>query len=615
MIDGFRDSRNAMIFLTNPYGVQRDVLSFDDRYFDVEWDGLWKVRTQQTDSGWIAEFAIPWKTLRYSPGQTTFQTWGINFCRQKRSTNEVYAWSPYPRAYSWARMNYEGIADSLHIPAAGTNIRVQPYVLFSTGKQHRNEKRETSIKAGGEVKWAIKPDKILDLTFNTDFAQTDVDQFVNNVQRFSVSFPERRQFFLENAGLFGAGLDVMPDGNKSRMTILPFFSRRIGLDEKGNPIPIDAGARYVQRSDRQNIGAMVIRQAAGDSISATNFFAGRYTHTIGKQNQIGALITSRLQENAPGKPMQGYTNWSGTVDGFFRLNQKLQWNGMISGSMNDGKKGQGASGYSQLFYKDDFIAMWWNESFVSPSYNPEAGFVNRFNAIATSIGTYLTARHKWLPKSVRSFGPAILFDMINTFTTRQTEEAGFEIYPFWFNFHKGGYAGFSWKYQYQQLRERFEPLNTKISPGKYRYGRLNIYYATDASKKWSANFQYGTGGFFDGSLQYGNVTTRFSPIPHLSLTAGIELNKLSNAGIEKLNDTYYLYNIQARLSINPRIQAFIFYQHNTVNTTEGLNAKFSWEYKPLSFVYFVINNRGMITNNLKDRSEQAIFKFSYMKQF
>jgi Domain of unknown function (DUF5916)/Carbohydrate family 9 binding domain-like len=616
MIDGFKDARNAMAFLINPYGVQRDVLCFDDRFFDVEWDGLWKVRTQRTDSGWIAEIAIPWKTLRYPATAGAFQTWGINFTRQRRSTNEYYSWSPFPRAYSLTRMSYEGLLDSLVVPAASTNIRIQPYTLISAEKEHLYSNWKEDVKEGGEIKWALASNKVLDLTFNTDFAQADVDQQLNNLQRFSIFFPERRQFFLENASLFKSGLDVNPDGNKgTQMTIQPFFSRKIGLDDNGNPINIQAGARYIQRGDKNALGLMSVRQASSDSLSPANFFIGRYTCGIGKQNQIGALITTRLQEHAFNKPIEGYTNWSGTVDGFFRLSEKLQWNGMLSATSTPGKVEKGIAGYSQVFYRNDYVNAWWNQSFVSRNYSPEIGFVNRSNIICTSPGFYITDRGKWLPAFIRSFDPGIKTDMLHTLNTGKLEEINLNIFPVWFEFHNGGYAGFSWRYQYQLLYGNFEPLNAMIAPGKYTYSRLDFQCSSDPSKKWNLKAEYSFGSFYDGRLQDINLQTRYSPVPQVSLTGGFEQYLLRQVGIQKLSAIYYLYNLQVKLALNPRIQLSVFYQKNTSTAVNGLNAKFSGEYKSLSYFYIVWNTRQWVENSIKERSLAGILKLSYLKQF
>jgi len=264
-IDGFNDERNAMIFMTNPYGSQRDLLAFDDQVFDEDWDGLWRVRTSRTDTAWIAEFSIPWQTLRYQRS-SDFNTWGINFFRMRRMTNEQTIWSALPRSFTPARMQYAGKLSNISPPPPKANIRFQPYLLISEdkydGSEFYDQKNGSKIKMGGEIKWAITPNTVLDLTYNTDFAQAD-------------------------ASLFAAGLSPIEEYFGGQQRIQPFFSRRIGLDAEGNPVPIVLGARIVNRSTKSNTGFMYVRQKGNDINSATDFLVGRYSQNIGKQNRIG----------------------------------------------------------------------------------------------------------------------------------------------------------------------------------------------------------------------------------------------------------------------------------------------------------------------------------------
>lgn len=617
LIDGFHDTRNAMAFLVNPYGVQRDVLCFDNRLFDVNWDGLWKVRTHLSDSGWIAEIAIPWKTLRYPDNGGSLQTWGINFVRKRRTGNSYYSWSPFPREYSLTRMTYEGLLDSLSVPTPGTNVRVQPYALTNVERDHRGSRTDVSFKTGGDVKWALKTNQVLDLTVNTDFAQADVDQQVNNLQRFSVSFPEKRPFFLENASLLQPGLDVNPDGNKqTQMTIQPFFSRKIGLDGAGNPINIRYGGRYVYRGDNQAAALMAIRESPSDSAGVTDFLVGRFTHTLGKSVQLGAMVTSRMQKEGVFKG-NGSNNWSATLDAFYRIDQKWQTSGMLSGTNGSGASAyqKGVAGYGQLFYKDNLFTGWFNESFVSRNYNPGVGFVNRSNVICTSPGFYFTSRGKWLPSFIRGYGPGMSTDFLHTLSTGKLEEARINIWPVWFEFPNGGYLGLVYQYCYQVLSAPFQPLNATILPGKYNYGRPSIEYSSDASRRCSVYYNLALGGYYDGSLLYNKVTLRWSLLPMISLSGGMESYAIKDLGAGRLSATYYLYNLQTRLAWNPRLQLTAFYQHNTSNASEALNVKFAWEYKPLSYVYLVWNTRNMVNNGAPDQMSSAICKVSYLKQF
>src|ERR1700733_4390119 len=175
--DNFNDRRNAMVFATNAFGVQRDLLSFDDLYYDIDWDGFWKVRTDRTDSGWTAEMAIPWKTLRYPQTADTLQSWGFNVYRNRRLTNELSAFSPFPRGFTATHMSYAGLLTNLLPPPPASNVQVVPYFLTSydhySNFGNTEPANSTSVKAGGDLKWAVNQSSVLDLTYHTDFAQVD----------------------------------------------------------------------------------------------------------------------------------------------------------------------------------------------------------------------------------------------------------------------------------------------------------------------------------------------------------------------------------------------------------------------------------------------------------
>ncbi|MEM8889346.1 MAG: DUF5916 domain-containing protein, partial [Bacteroidota bacterium] len=391
--DGFNDERNAMSIAVNPYGVQRDYLSFDALYFDIEWDGLWRTRTTRTDSGWVAEIAIPWKTLRYPKTDAKTQDWGFQLYRNRRLTNEITAFSEFPRAFGAARMDYAGKLTNLQPPPPSPNIQVKPYALTAynryLGPNGNRAMEDTDFKVGGELKWAITPKDVLDLTINTDFAQADVDRQVNNTSRFSVFFPERRQFFLENASLFGINVGPSTGGSGEALRIQPFFSRRIGLNDDGSPIPIDFGGRFVHRSSSQNYGGMMIRQRASGNSPMTDFLIGRFSQNLGKQSRIGGLGTVKHNANN--------TNVSGTLDAFIRLDKSHSINTLLSyaGTNNGGR--QGFAGIAQYLYSTNKWQGWLTQSVISQNYNPELGFISRSNVISTTPGIVRFFRGEKLP--------------------------------------------------------------------------------------------------------------------------------------------------------------------------------------------------------------------------
>lgn len=610
--DGFNDRRNAMAFAVNPYGVQRDYLAFDDFYYDLEWDGLWKVRTSRSDSGWYAEVAIPWQTLRYRKSSDSIQNWGFNMYRNRRLTNEVTALSPFPRSFSVTRMDYAGLLTGLQPPPPRTNIRVTPYFLTSIDRQTGDptlDPSTLSFKPGGEVKWAVNPNAILDLTFNTDFAQADADRQVNNTTRFSVFFPERRQFFLENSSLFGIGISKNPDDSGGNMRIQPFFSRRIGLDDAGNPLPIEAGGRFVHRSSERNYGAMLMRQGASGDYPSTHFLVARYSENFGNQNRIGGMLT--MKDNAQG------SNTVANVDGFFRLGESHSFNTLASWSSTSATGKKGLSAYGQYYYVSNQLKIWWTQSVVTKDYDPQMGFISRSDVVGTTPGIFWWYRGKRLPfrKWLRAWEPSVFPEFYHQLSTGRLIERTWTIYPVWLNLQNGGFFGYSVNPTYQYLPEAFSPLGVSIPVGAYNYNRHLIYASTNPSRKLNLMTIYQGGTYFDGRLRSGDWALQYAPIPHVSLMGRFNRNRFFGVGEESTFNTVDLYSIEGRFAVNPRVQLIGFYQENSENDSRNYNIRLSLEYKPLSYIYIVFNHREFQDVTLGPRTtDQAIFKISYLRQ-
>jgi hypothetical protein len=611
--DGFNDQRNAMAFFSNAYGVQRDQLVFDDFFTDLDWDALWRVRTHRGDSGWMAEIAIPWQTLRYPKTGDSVQSWGLNIIRNRRLSNETTAFSPFPRSFKFTRMDYAGLLQGLEPPPPRPNIRLQPYVLGSYDRYKNFPSsvipEQNKLVTGGEIKWAINPNNILDLTFNTDFAQADVDRQVNNVTRFSVFFPERRQFFLENASLFSPAVGPAEDLSGGSMRIQPFFSRRIGLDDNGNPIPLDAGGRFVHRSAKRNFGAMAMRQREGASSLGTNFFVGRYQENLGRQGRVGGLMTIRNNPNG--------TNWVGAVDGFFRLSETHSLSTMLVGSSNSNGGKSGMAGSAQYVYTNNQWKIWWTQTFVTKDFDPGMGFVSRSDVIGTTPGIYWYYRGNKLPlrKWIRAFEPGIMTEFYHQASTGQLIERQININPIWFNFQNGGFIGYLINPTFQRLTETFAPLGIKIGQGAYNYVQHQIYMSTDPSRVLGLNANIQFGSYFNGRLNSSNLTLRFSPSPHLSISGNINRNYFKEVGDSSETKKADLWSISGRFALNPRVQLIAFYQKNSINEQANYNVRLSWEYQPLSFIYLVYNSRAFqLPTQKRQTDDHVILKVSYLHQ-
>lgn len=604
-LDPFNGRRNATSFQTNPYGALRDLQVFDDVIFDREWDALWSARSNISDSGWTCEFALPWKTLRYPKAINDSATWGINVNRIARRENENSTLAPYPRSFDAYRMDYAALLKGLEPPPPSTNIQANPYWVNELNQKQEAGKETSSsykTKIGGEIKWSPNVHSTLDLTVNTDFAQADADRQVNNLTRFSVFFPERRQFFLENAGLFDAG---------DSYTFKPFFSRTIGLDSDGNTIPIDAGIRFTDKNNQYSLGGLYVHQRKTENTQAANFGMLRYIKNYGAQNNIGLLLTNRIDE--ANDSLKARTNTTATVTGFNRFNSKLSFYYTVSGSKTSGNTNDdGLATFTRLVYNSNSFALYWNTSYISNSFNPKSGFVARNNFIKNYADIYVIKRkQKWFPHFLRSWEPGMEVDVYQNPNNLKLQEAYLGPYPVFFIFNNGtkiiGRAIFNW----QNLPASFNPLGIEIAAGKYQYNQARVEYYSDQSSKFSYIIDATTGKYYNGKITTLSTTVRYAPSPHIALNVDYEANYLKNVGINKEDLTTQLITPNIRMAVNPRLQMNVFYQYNTATERSRWNARFSWEYRPLSYIYIVWNEN----KNTGFREDQTIGKISYLKQF
>ncbi|HCZ34919.1 MAG TPA: hypothetical protein DHV26_03230 [Cytophagales bacterium] len=600
--------RYCTSFQTTPLGTQRDLQAFDDTNRDSDWDALWRVRTHVTDSGYYAEFAIPFKSLRYDR-QTDSASWGVTFARMARRDYEVTAYPQIPQAYSPYRMTYAAQMKGLVLPPPSANIRIQPYGLVQYNKSTSPTEQiteRTEWKAGGEIKWAITPHSVLDVTFNTDFAQADVDRAVNNLTRFNVFFPERRQFFLENSGVY-AGANI--EG------INPFFSRTIGLANSqfnAGSVPIDAGLRFTDRAQKRTWAGMYVRQRATDFQGAANFGVMRYLKNYGKQNNMGAMITHRLDESDPGKGFLQQQNTTVTVDGFIRPDDTWTIQYLASASRDNTNDSLGFAG---SFYAGRFLPKWyygWVSKVVSEKYVPGMGFVFAQNTIHHNPGGYFIWRpKKW--KFIRRFDPGFFVNYYHDANDLSFQQTDLYLFPIYTIFQDGSFFEYAITPTWQNINFNFNILGIPIAQATYYYTRHRLNYRTDQSKKIAMNGSYEFGDYYNGKLATTNVGARIAPIPNIAITFNYEYNDFAAVGSELRNQYTSLLTGGLRLAWDANIQASVFYQYNSFNDQGRWNVRGSWQFAPLSFLYLVFNETNFTTS--LERNQSTICKISYLKQF
>ena len=340
LLDPFHDHRNAVVFATNPNGAEFDALISDEgQDFNIDWRAIWRVAAKRIPQGWSAEFAIPFRTLRY-PSSTDDAPWGFNVYRVIRHKNEEVLWSAWSRDNEgFTRVSKAGHLYGMHdLPRPGMNIELKPYTLTGGTQEvddFSNKTNDGKLESGLDAKWEVRPGLLLDLTLHTDFAQVEVDDEQDNLTRFDLFFPEKRDFFLEHAGIFEDGFR----GFGEPPPFLLFFSRSIG-NASGPEIPVHGRPRLARRVGKQTIGLLNIVTNKLFAIddddevtdeSQTNFAVARIKRDIGDNNHIGLMATDRRSKDG--------SNSGAGIDWTFLPSPKITLRGFAARTCTSGAGG------------------------------------------------------------------------------------------------------------------------------------------------------------------------------------------------------------------------------------------------------------------------------------
>ncbi len=603
-IDGFLDQRNSTVFQITPLGSLRDMQVIDGNRDNEDWNATWDAKTTILEDRWIVEIAIPWNILRYPEGADKV---GVIFARNIRSLNEFSSSPAVPRSVTVYRMEYEAILEGLYTPPPSTNIQINPYTLgdFQYVDDGGDTNTEIEPKIGGDIKWGINSNTILDLTFNTDFAQAEADAQVVNLNRFSVFFPERRQFFLENSDLFNPSITTW---------IRPFFSRRIGLGNNGSPIPIDAGARFVNQDSKYQLGALVIRQRSIDNSPASNFGVFRYTQNVSGQSRLGGMFTYRNDERINSTSARNNSTY--TIDGFHRFNQSFSVQGMLSASYDDITK-DGLGGQFLISFTNNLMYIGLLE-YYNRNYNPGVGLeILNDNYIMTSPAIDFDFRPNWLPSFIRSYEPGMYAYIFHSSVDGSHLFSYGGLNAIDFNFHDGSNFSFTIEPNRQDLETSFFPVGIEVAPGSYNYIRYYLRASTNPSARISGGINTSFGTFYDGNLERYTFSARLAPIPHIEFEGSYQLTRIHDLGIAQQDEETHLFMLGPKLAVNPRLLFSGLYQYNSASDLHAVNARISWEFLPLSFVYLVLNSSLIDDEDPLQRlnQQQYIAKVSYVHQF
>ena len=625
VLDTFHDERNGYMFATNPFGAKWDAQMINEgREVNENWDALWNVEARIMEGGWYAEIAIPFRTLRFSSDD--LQTWGINFQRRIRRRNEDSYWAPLPRIYELQRVSMAGTLEGLQGVRVGSDLRVKPYVLGSSGKSTLASVG-SDFNAGLDVKYGVTSGLTWDFTINTDFSQVEVDEQQVNLTRFSLFFPEKRDFFLENSGIFQFAQDARNSGgggfgggfgvggnigggrqNTSQDVIL-FFSRRIGLSDAGESIPILGGTRLTGRVGEYSVGALNIQQRSTETSLATNFTALRLRRNVLANSDVGLLV---LNQETDGP---GYNRVVGT-DGNFRFFQNLNFNIATARTFSPAAVvtgvGSESMGKTSISYRDDLWDLRSTYLRIGERFNDEMGYLPRTGIVKFQGGGGPRFRPKRFSTWMREFYPHLeLTDVSRMHGDLQSRYVDAHVY---INLQDSAGGEIGLNPTTENLIAPFQinkRRNISIPAGRYDFNEWFAFWRTNGASPLSFNGRWAVGNFYDGykqSYQFGGavrVRGRFN--------AGLNWSRNQ---VQLKEGRYATDLISTRIQYGFSTMAFInaLVQYNTDAGEWSSNVRFNIIHHPLSDFFLVFNERrDQGTGGLLDRA--VIAKMTYLVAF
>ena len=577
VLDTFYDRRNGFNFITNALGGLFDATITDERTPNLDWNTVWDVQTSRFEQGWTLEMAIPFKSLRYRSGPT--QIWGINFQRRVASKNEASFLTPIPASLSFAgmfKLSSAATLVGLEVPSSGLRFEVKPYAISDVTTDLNKApplKNEFAGDFGFDAKFGVTQGVTADLTYNTDFAQVEADEQQVNLTRFSLFFPEKREFFLEGQGIFDFGGGSRPDpttfyfrGERfSGEAPVLFFSRRIGLQD-GRTVPILGGGRLTGKVGPYNIGLLDV-QTDDEPVSGavpTNFSVVRLKRDVLRRSAIGGMFTGRSVSTEG----QGANSTFG-VDGVFSFYDNLSFNTYLAKTETAGLSGDDLSYQTQLDYNGDTWGVRLDRLVVGTNFNPEVGFVRRED-FRRSFGQFRYSPRPRSITSIRKFLWQGSFDYI-------TDNAGLletrlQQGLFGIEFENGDrfFAGATDSYEF--LKEPFEIANDVTIPvGGYSFVNTRLVYALAQQRTFSGGLTFDRGGFFGGDkTSVGYINGRIGVTSQFSLEPSVSLNWIN---LPQGEFTTELISTRATYTITPRMFVAAFLQYNTDNDSLGTNIR------------------------------------------
>jgi hypothetical protein len=597
-IDTFNDQTNGFSFGITPAGAQWDGLQANGGTVNLNWDIKWRSAVKNYDDRWVAEFAIPFRSIRYNGG---VKEWGINFSRQDLKTNEKSSWAPMPRQFATANLAYTGtLVWDKPLKSPGTMFSLIPYVSMKvTQDDPSGEKAKLKSTAGIDAKVILSTSMNLDLTVNPDYSQVEVDRQQTNLDRFELFFPEKRQFYLENSDLFA---------NLGSESIRPFFSRRIGLDN-----PVQFGARLSGNIGNDwRIGVMDIQTGEKGNIPSSNFTVASLQRKVFKRSNISAFVINKQVLNVKeDDSLTGYRyNRIAGVE-YNLASSDNRWTGkaFYHQSFYTGSTIDDAAEAVNITYSSQYLTASLNQSRVGEGYLSEIGYIRRKGYYELNP----IFQYKFFPKSgtLVNHGPGFKLDMFFDSSHEITDRETQIFYSFeWMNKNT---AMIDVKDNFIKLQSPFDPTNTggdTLATGsRFNWKEIGASFGSDIRKSFNLTLGTRYGGYFNGTKLSLNGELNYRIQPYGSIALVTSYNKIL---LPSPYSNAELILIGPRLDFTFTNNLFFtsFIQYNNQIDNINLNLRFQWRFAPVSDL-FIVYTENAFPGDLHIKNQGLFVKVSY----
>ena len=604
LFDTFYDRRSGFAFYTNPLGARADYSVVDEGGSNSDWNPVWTSKTGRFDGGWTVEMAIPFKSLRYRAGAG--QVWGIQIRRSIRHKNEWTYLTRVPRILAGPqalnRVSAGGTLVGLDLPSAGKNIELKPYIVARVTTDRVRVppvNDDFSSEVGGDIKYAVTPNLTADLTDNTDFAQVEIDEQQVNLTRFSLFFPEKRDFFLEGRGIFefGRGGNGVLGSTGGADTPTLFYTRRIGLNN-GAVIPINVGGRLTGKLGPYAIGLMNIgtRADAASNTDPTNFTVVRFKRDVLRRSSVGVMATNRSVAT-----VGTGSNLAYGVDGAFLLSQTLTAGAYWARTTTTGTSGDDQSYQGRVDYSADRYGAQAEYLAVGANFDPQVGFRRRSDFNRSYGLLRFSPRPTTRMKSVRKFTFTSSGEYIEN--GAGSVEARIGVAHFDTEFERSDRFSIDVTHDYEFLRRPFTPSGSPapIAPGGYTFSDVVVAYDFGAQRRASGTVKVQSGTYYDGTIRSLSVgpgnsfsTARISILQRLAMEPTFSIIRVErSAG----SFTTRLARARVDYGFSPLMFASALLQYNSGDRAFSTNLRFRWEYAPGSEIFLVYTDERDTTND------------------